>query len=38
MAEREAAKAAELTAAGQPTSAVTVRRMSAWSLPDRGAS
>ncbi|MFE9968249.1 hypothetical protein [Streptomyces sp. NPDC005525] len=29
MAEREAAKAAELTAAGQPASAVTVRRMRA---------
>ncbi|MQY16865.1 hypothetical protein SRB5_70680 [Streptomyces sp. RB5] len=41
MAEREAAKAAELTAAGQPTSAVTVRRMRAryrehglWGLVD----
>ncbi|WP_405562598.1 transposase [Streptomyces phaeochromogenes] len=41
MAEREAAKAAELTAAGQPASAVTVRRMRAryreqglWGLVD----
>ncbi|MER7485063.1 helix-turn-helix domain-containing protein [Streptomyces sp. NPDC126497] len=42
MAEREEAKAAELTAAGQPTSAVTVRRMRAryrekglWGLVDQ---
>ncbi|WP_307711191.1 hypothetical protein [Streptomyces sp. V1I6] len=42
VAEREEAKAAELTAAGQPTSAVTVRRMRAryrenglWGLVDQ---
>ncbi|MFB6963398.1 hypothetical protein ACFCYB_42275 [Streptomyces sp. NPDC056309] len=44
LAEREEAKAAELTAAGQPTSAVTVRRMRAryrekglWGLVDQRA-
>lgn len=44
MAEREAAKAAELTTAGQPASAVTVRRMRAryrehglWGLVDQRA-